>query len=783
MLLLLNLKYSYKFCAGYFILLFLFTIQSFGQTAASSLPDSIQQIPDTLLIRIEQAQSAINQINTAIEGSFQIGTIKKDLPEIQQNIDEIRQDILHSGKIPDARTLLSYQVLLKDHQALLGNWKKTLTTYNATLQKYSSQLVVFGSDSLLSNTTSDTTQKRLYGPELSNLRLRLQESGVKTTANLDSIGTLLASVSGLFFSTNELQSVIIDRLRQSGKTSFGRESPYIWSASKQAGKESLRTMLSDAWSGQNRALRYFLSSSWDNRTLLLLLGLIFFIWVYRNYKKALQPPISEQLTDLRLDFINPVPLLSSVIFLLNLAPLFDPDSPSLYFEIIEFLLLITLTIFFRKHWKKEQYYIWLVIVLIYITTVLTNAVMNQGLLLRLWLIALNIVSIYFGLHFYREIRNVLLLKSFIKPVSILYIGLHILSIVFNVFGRISISTTFSLTAIVGLTQIIALSAFVQILTEATDLQIKITSCSNSLFSRINLQRVRSTVKEGLTVIAVLIWSIVFVINLNISGILYEFISGLLTQTRTFGSVKFTIGNILLFGLILYLANLFQKYTGILFGDENATFGNQTQRKSSKLLLIRLVIFIVGFLLAITASGFSLDKLTVIIGALGVGIGLGMQNIVNNFVSGIILIFEKPFQIGDFIELADKKGRVKDIGIRSSKLLTPQGSIIIVPNGDLLSGRLVNWTLSNSFVKTEITFKIASESDLELVQTIIKEEAQKAEFILPNSTPETFFKSFAGDTVELKLELWINSIYNESSFKSNLLHAIYKRLKENEIKML
>jgi len=119
MLPLFNLKYCFKLCCGYFILLLSITSYAFGQKAASSLPDSVQQIPDTLLIRIEQAQSAIKQINSANGESFQIGTIRRDLPEVQQNINEIRQDILYSGKTPDARTLLSYQVLLKDHQTHL----------------------------------------------------------------------------------------------------------------------------------------------------------------------------------------------------------------------------------------------------------------------------------------------------------------------------------------------------------------------------------------------------------------------------------------------------------------------------------------------------------------------------------------------------------------------------------------------------------------------------------------------------------------------------------------
>lgn len=745
--------------------------------------DSVMEIPDTLLVRIEQAQTAINQINTTNKGGFQIDIIRRTLPEVKNNLNEIKNDILTLNKVPDTKTLLSYQALLKDMQGTLGGWRDILTAYNKKLQGMSDQIVSFSDDSLLSESGKDTTQKRLYNRELVNLRLKLHEAGKQTTANLDSISYLLADVSNLYFSTNELQTTIREKIRKSGETAFGRESPYIWNARSNIANESLTDLLKTSYQGQNRILSYFFSNSWDNRILLILIGAAFFIWVYRNYKKLSKPPFRDQLSSLKLNYINPIPLLSTLIIILNLAPLIEPDSPSLYIEIVEFLLLIALTFFFRKNWRKQQFYFWLIIAVMYVTVALTNAILNQGLILRLWLMALNIVSVYFGIRFYRRIRKIMALKKFVKPVSMAYIILNLLSVLFNIFGRISISKVLSITAVMGLTQIIGLSAFVQIVTEALELQIQISSCTGGVLSKINLQRLRATFKKSLAVIAIIIWVIVFAINLNISGSLYSLISSTLSKQRTFGSINFTIGHIFLFIIVLYISNLLQKYIGLIFGEENAVFGEKTERKSSKLVLVRLAIFIVGFLLAITAAGFSIDKLTVIVGALGVGIGLGMQNIVNNFVSGIILIFEKPFEIGDFIEVADKKGRVKDIGIRSSKLITPQGSVVIVPNGDLLSGRLVNWTLSNSYLKTEILFKVESAADLDVVKKIVGEEIKKAEGSVGNVPPVILFNSFTADSIELKTEAWIDNIYNEAGFKSKLLHAVYLRLKEKNIKML
>ena len=192
---------------------------------------------------------------------------------------------------------------------------------------------------------------------------------------------------------------------------------------------------------------------------------------------------------------------------------------------------------------------------------------------------------------------------------------------------------------------------------------------------------------------------------------------------------------------------------------------------------------IGFLFAVTISGVPLSRVTVLLGALGVGIGLGLQNIINNFVSGIILIFEKPFSIGDYIELADKKGKVLEIGIRSSQMLTSQGSRVIIPNGDLLSGRLVNYTLHSSHLKSELIFKVNIDADLELVKKLINETIGKGENIVKKAPVQILFNAIAADNIEFKVLVWLNDVYSEAGFKSYFLEQILQKFKANGIKMM
>lgn len=764
---------------------FLNVHQVFSQekTPIKTASDTIVKTPDTLLFQIERTQNVINQINSHNKSGYNLSLIRSELPEIINNVAEIKEDVSGTSRIIEIKTLLSYQSILKGEQQQLAEWRKTLSDDNNNLRKMSNQIISLSADTLLSSTQSDTTTNQLYRTQLTSLQQKLQESGKITNNTLDSVGTLLANVSKLYFEVNDLQTTINEHLKTSGQNAFSKESPYLWSAPPITTTTNIAMLFRTSYQGQNRILSYFFNSTWDNRLLLIVFGLLFFLWIFRNFKQINKVPLNPKLTALKFNYINSFPLLITLTVVLNLTPLFEPNSPPSYIQLIQLALLFLLTIFFRSKIKPTQFKFWLLLVALYIVISVTIAVINYGLILRCLLIGLNLASIYAGLIFYKKTDRRTISKRYLKLMMIVYLLLNGLAILLNLFGRISLAKVFSQTAITSITQVLGLAVLVHILSEALELQIRISSCTEGLFSRININKVRRTFRKVLSVLAVLLWLLVFFINLNFSGALFKVAELLLTKPRSFGSINYTLGNILLFSLIIYISLWLQKNIGLILGEGSSDFANKAEQKSSKLALIRLVVIIVGFFIAINASGFPIDKLTVVLGALSVGIGLGMQNIVNNFVSGIILIFEKPFQIGDFVELADKKGKVLDIGIRASRMLTPQGSEVIVPNGDLLSGRLVNWTLSNNYLKTEFLLKVNSETNFADAKKIIEEEVLKAENAIKNYPVEILFNTIAADNIELKVEVWINSIYNEASFKGKILEQIFTRFKQQGIKMM
>ena len=265
---------------------------------------------------------------------------------------------------------------------------------------------------------------------------------------------------------------------------------------------------------------------------------------------------------------------------------------------------------------------------------------------------------------------------------------------------------FSSTATYAFIQTVALLVFKQSVTEAFLLQIQSSRIRKEYPENFEPGAIVKGISRMVIFCSVVIWLVVFATNLNLFNVLSVKVAELLSKTpRIIGSFSFTLGGVILFLAIIWIANFLQKYIAYFFGDigDDAAFNNKSHR--SRLLITRLVLLIGGFLLAVAASGLPVDRITVILGALGVGIGLGLQSIVNNFVSGIILIFDRTLRIGDTVEIGDRKGRVKEISVRSSTLLTPDGAEVIIPNGDILSHNIVNWTLSNNNIRIEVSFTV------------------------------------------------------------------------------
>jgi small-conductance mechanosensitive channel len=757
-------------------LLFILTISLFSVRYASA--------QDTLQQKLVKAHSALNKVNAAAKKITPPGRVRQDIKNVNRQVAPVRAQLSKPGKTIPADTLKDYTNILKRSQAKLSAYRKSLQRSSGDLKSSHVALQKLIKDSLLAVSKDDSAARPAVAAALYDLNHRLQQADGSVSTGLDTVTRLLNDVSTAYLQVADLQSAVDDRAKAPAPGKFTKETPYLWSAPAETSGTRIANNLGNTYAGQNKELLDFLDSTWGDRMLALLLGGLFFLWVYLNYRKALQPEQQKEIGPLSFSHITPIPVIGAIIVMLVLSPLCQPDAPFQYMEIIHLLLLLSLTVFFWRRLVGHELRYWLFMVFLFIVIEVTTAAVRDSLFMRLWFIFLNLSSLYFGIVFSRKLLATEVTQQLIRPVLAIYLLLNIFAVILNIFGRISLAKSFTGTAIIGITEVIGLSVFVQLMTDALELQIKLSACGGGLFTRLDIPSTQLSFKKLLGGLSVIIWLLVFMINMGIAKQVWAFISQLLDNKRSFGSLSFTIGNILFFAVILYLSNMLQKHIGVLFGEQSSTrFTNQVEHKSTKLTLLRLIVAIVGVLLAVTASGIPLDKLTVVLGALSVGIGLGMQNIVNNFVSGIILIFEKPFQIGDYIELADKKGKIQDIGIRASRMLTQQGAEVIIPNGDLISNRFTNWTINSAYVQSEIIMKVSIATDLDKVTNIITEEIAKSDVLVKSEKPDILINSISADTVELRILIWISSIFAEPAFKNQLFRTLISRFNTEQIKLM
>lgn len=326
----------------------------------------------------------------------------------------------------------------------------------------------------------------------------------------------------------------------------------------------------------------------------------------------------------------------------------------------------------------------------------------------------------------------------------------------------------SLAAGISLLQIIALRAVRDMLLHDIEQQYNRVK-SDALLRRFDLKGMLLRFDRLFRFCSALLIVLALLNNFHLIREAISLFEHLLLAEHKIGGVTFTYANLLLALTVIWLANGLQKSLKNLLDDTSPK--NELQvRKMTLFPLLRLLIIVIGFLIGISILGVGMDKLTVIIGALSVGIGLGLQNVINNFVSGIILVFEKPFKIGDYVELADKKGQVMEIGIRSSTLLTDEGARVIIPNGDLLSGRLVNWTFRDADIRVNLLLTVDNTVPIEEVRKELRTKLLTFEEIDHSIPMKIFTKEITADNYQLTMQVGIKNVRYIERFRSRFLES-------------
>lgn len=258
------------------------------------------------------------------------------------------------------------------------------------------------------------------------------------------------------------------------------------------------------------------------------------------------------------------------------------------------------------------------------------------------------------------------------------------------------------------------------------------------------------------------------------------------QTTLFESanMKISPGSILLaaafFILILVLSGLLRRRLLHRLLDRTPL---DNAGKYAVITFTRYAFLLLASILAMEIAGIDITALTFLAGAVGIGLGFGLQNIFTNLMSGFLLLLERPIKIGDRVDLGDLAGEVRKIGARSTTIVTNDNITVIVPNSELITQRVTNWSHGEDTVRFRISVGVSYEADPAQVRKWLLEVAEGNSNILKNPAPQVFFDSFGDSSLNFELAVWNRShLLRPRSFRSDLRYAIHEKLKEKGVEI-
>jgi small-conductance mechanosensitive channel len=277
--------------------------------------------------------------------------------------------------------------------------------------------------------------------------------------------------------------------------------------------------------------------------------------------------------------------------------------------------------------------------------------------------------------------------------------------------------------------------------------------------------------------AIIFWVSVSLYIVGVLGDVRAALAGFLQLRWKVGATEISIEGLAIFLLVLVSAILVSRLLRFILTEEIFPRSDLPRGVPGAVdVLTRYGVLLLGFMIALAAAGADFSRVTLLISALGVGIGFGLQNVVNNFVSGLILIFEHPVQVGDVVEVGSSSGEVRKIGFRASVLRTPDGADVVIPNSELVGARFINWSLSDRLRRISIPVGVAYGSDPDRVTEILLGVARKHPAVLAHPAPFVIFDRFGDSALNFTLFCW-SSVDSFFVARSELTIAINNAFKE------
>lgn len=755
-------------------------IKQFGDSEQRKNVDQYSE--DTIATRQDETIALIKKLTLEAQNYVDNGLdttgLTNELNQIE-NWYSVTSDgvFTNTGTIQTHRNLETSYKIMRELLIRITERKSSLDNYYNKLVQFRNTIDSLYQQDILYKFSSDSTVLKRYAGRLTivlqevtpihnSLRKTLTSvSELQPTINI-MVNKLTSSIAQIEMFQRELSTRTFDR----ETSSLGGPVRYVRRFDEIVNFSMRKAGLSFIFYVNNAVGKIILLS------LLVVVCGILLLYVKRNIQK-------EDLLDKndREQSVLKYPFLSALLVVLNVFQFIFIDPPFVFSAVIWILSGLSLTFMLRNVVAKYWMAAWLIMFVLFLFACFDNLILQASRPERWMMVALSVAGIICGTVIMvkgprRDPREKLLF-FFIGFVVVMQIA----SILSNTYGRYNLAKT-SLTA--GFFNVVLAILFfwtLQFIYQGLALARRIYGRPDR--ESLNLEVVRPNRAPALFYVLLFIgWFVLFARNFYASKFISVPLKNFVLQKRTIGDFSFSIGNVLEFFLILYISTLLSRTVSFLASQKPGQVSTGRKGIGSWLLVIRITIMTIGVLVAFAAIGIPMDRLTIILSALSVGIGFGLQSLVNNLVSGLIISFEKPVSVGDTVEIGGQSGTVKSVGFRSSIIVTAAGANVVIPNGDLLNQHLINWTHDKTSRGIDIPVGVAYGTNLDQAMKILKELPAKDERILAYPSPTVIIKQFNSSSIDMQLTFWVRNITELLFVKSDIILAIDHAFKQNSIKI-
>lgn len=710
--------------------------------------------------RAEQAIRRLGEIDQSLQGDKVVRTFEVAYGPLSERIDAwLKRSEPRIGYVTSVIDLNTLLLHWQKFNTQLGGYKDRLQSATEGIGRYQQEV----DDALAAwkAAQSAAARKALAKPIQQRVGVVVRACSAlsaKLQAQTATLLSLSARIDAMQKRLAEFGKLIEQKSRTIGEDLFKLDSPPLWSMfGAKTVEESAAGYAPAAWESVTVAIRY-LFEDFRERDRLYLISFLVCAAILLGARHRFLADVSREEAAFAEPQILRHPFASATLLFLFTATWL---SESAAVDILRIIGILTIFPAIRlgpalvpAQWGKPLY----VLILIFLLEFVRVLIPLGSLPDRLFLLLLDLgVAVYGGqlIVFHKQkFAGLTGIGGMLRELLLLAVFVTVIAAISNGAGNLSLAnfltTTMIRLAYLGLVLYLCKELFSVLLS----LGLRTHVVQLSYLIRANSAVLAERWRRMVGFLALAVWLVALFTYFGKMGELLSAVGAILSRKWQIGETQISLGNVVAFALVVSVAIYLSQLLRFVFREEVLPRVRLRRGIAGAIdMLSNYIILLLGFLLALATAGVDLSKVTLVLSGLGVGLGFGLQNLVSNFVSGLILAFEHPIQPGDVVEVGSTFGEVVRIGFRASVVRTFEGAEIIIPNSELVWERVTNWTLSARTRRIEIPVGVAYGTDLQRVLEILQRVALAHPGVLQSPVPDALFDGFGDSSLNFILRAW------------------------------